>query len=329
MAGRGNLALGELGFESKRSLVRALRIEDDEFERALDLCKNGDPYERWYEPKRSGGQRLIEHPVPDLKVVQQRLNRLLQRLRLPGVFHGSYSATSILTNARPHCRVSWYLTFDLANYYKTIRPEQVYSSMRSLHAAPNIARLITRLTTVNGRVPQGAPTSPMIAAISMLGLARRLTLLCCKLKSVVTIYGDNICVSGSRAVIGHEPTFLRIARTAGFKVRAEKTVVAAPSDDKPLPGLIIRGGKPTVSDDDLASVRATVLRCAALGADGLARRVCNRYRSSLRGVVNHYAWIDAELMASTVDQFEDISWPETHHRSTCLSGRCFCSPCSH
>src|SRR5271154_2907962 len=123
-----SLEVDDLGFESKRSFFDALRVEQGLFDTALSLCEDGDPYERWYEPKRSGGQRLIEHPVPILKKVQKRLNRLLQRFRLPRVFHGSYSGTSILSNAKPHCNVSWYLTFDLANYYKTIRPEKVYGS---------------------------------------------------------------------------------------------------------------------------------------------------------------------------------------------------------
>ncbi len=325
MVDKENLRVSELGFESRRSLIEALRVEENLLGRVLDLCENCDPYDRWYEQKRSGGQRLIEHPIPPLKAVQQRLNRLLQRLRLPGIFHGSYSATSILTNAKPHCRISWYLTFDLANYYKSIRPEQVYASMRSLRAAPDIARIITRLTTVNGRVPQGAPTSPMIAAISMLGLARRLIRLCSKIDSFVTVYGDNISISGPRSIVGHKETFLRIARTEGFKLRAKKTLIATPSEDKSLPGLIVRGGKPTVNNEDLETVCAIVTRCHDLGPQGLARQVCGRYISSVRGMVNHYAWIDRKLMQTTLTRFAEIRWPSTYDRPHCLSNRCYCS----
>src|SRR5580704_6458176 len=97
-----NLALSDLGFESLSSFRKVLGIKQPEFEGALELCENGDPYDRWYEQKRSGGRRLIEHPVQSLKTVQQRLNRLLQRLQLSRVFHGSYSCTSILSNAKPH-----------------------------------------------------------------------------------------------------------------------------------------------------------------------------------------------------------------------------------
>ena len=82
----------------------------------------------------------------------------------------------------------------------------------------------------------------MIAAIAMLGLAGRLTTLCARLGRALTIYGDNICISGPRLIAGHRSTFLRIAMTEGFRVRTRKTHLAPPADDKPLPGLIIRGG---------------------------------------------------------------------------------------
>ena len=321
---RGNLAISGFGFESKTSLVNALRIDEAKLDTAIELCETSDPYERWYERKRSGGQRLIEHPIPSLKLVQRRLNRLLQRLRLPGVFHGSYSCTSILSNAKPHCKVSWYLTFDLANYYKTIRPQKVYVGLRFLQAPPDIARLITRLTTVHGRVPQGAPTSPMIAAIAMLSLARRLMSLCSKMGAAATIYGDNICISGNAAIKGHKSTFLRIVKTEGFRIRASKTQLVPPNEDKPLPGLIVRKGHATVCDDDLANITRIVERCVALGETGLANRVCHRYPQHLRGVVNHYAWIDSDAMSEAANLFAQIDWPEKHNRHQCLSPKCYC-----
>lgn len=160
----------------------------------------------------------------------------------------------------------------------------------------------------------------------MLDMAGRLRHLCAKLSSVVTIYGDTICISGSRAIVGHESTFLRIAKTSGFRARREKTLVASPSQDKVISSLIIREGKPTVSDDDLALVSALVVRCAELGAQGLAGRVCRRYAGSLRGLVDHYAWIDAKRMAHMVHRFARIAWPVSYDRSDCMAAKCFCSP---
>src|SRR5262245_48741909 len=134
-----NVNLNDLGFESVSSLIRALRVEPALFESVYASVESGYPYDCWYEQKRSGnGHRLIEHPHRDLKALQARINRLLQRLSLPRTFHGCYAGTSILSNASHHRKESWFLTFDLANYYKTIRPTKVYQGLVSYHAAPDV-----------------------------------------------------------------------------------------------------------------------------------------------------------------------------------------------
>jgi hypothetical protein len=324
---KGNLAINDLGFESHRSLYMALGTEQGTVDQVLDLCQNGYPYECWYEPKRSGnGHRLIENPHSELKGLQKRVNRLLQRLNLPPVFHGCYSGTSILTNAEQHVVPSWFLTFDLANYFKTIRPRKVYDSLRSLGAAPKVARVLTRLTTIKGRVPQGAPTSPIIAAIAMLALASRLQRLCEIIEAICTVYGDNICLSGGVALVRHKNTILGAARSEGFRVRADKTLIRKPGEDKPLPGLIIRGGHPTVSDEDLSTVTRLLDACLALGPCGLARKVCPRFTYKLRGIVNHYSWIDEEAMRSNCARHIAVRWPGEYRREPCLSLKCHCTP---
>ncbi len=154
--------------------------------------------------------------------------------------------------------------------------------------------------------------------------SRRLTTLCSKMGAMTTIYGDNICILGNAAIRGHKSIFLRIAKTEGFRIRASKTQLVPPNEDKPLPGLIVRNGRATVSDDDLANVMRIVERCVALGETGLANRVCLRYRQHLRGAVGHYAWIDSKAMSEATDVFAQIRWPEKHNRDQCLSPRCYC-----
>jgi hypothetical protein len=287
--------------------------------------ENGYPYECWYETKRSGvGHRLIEHPHGELKAVQARINRLLQRLALPRIFHGCYAGTSILSNARHHRKDSWFLTFDLANYYKTIRPAKVYQGLVAYHAAPDVARALTRLMTIKGRVPQGAPTSPIAAVLAMLRLADRLSKLAQSFGSTVTVFGDNVCLSGPRRLASQKNTILKIAVTEGFRVRREKTVITEPGQDKPLPGVIIRSGRVTLYDEDFTAISATVENCLSMGTSGLAKCACSRFNDKLQGRVHHYHWIDAERMKEHRQSCLKIRWPAYHKRSPCLGPHCHC-----
>jgi hypothetical protein len=324
---RKKVVLLDLAFESAGSLARALRLDEAALKETAQRCDESYPYRCWQEPKRSGtGFRLIEDPEPELKSLLRRVNRLLQRLALPRSFHGSIAGTSILSNAYEHRRKSCFLTFDLANYYKTIRPSKVYEGLVALRAAPDVARLLTRLATIKGRVPQGAPTSPMVAAIAMLSMARRLERLAIQFRGVHTIYGDNVCVSGPRGLINQAVKMMAIVRSEGFKVRAGKTVTAAFGDDKPLPGLVIHDGKPTLYTKDVETLASIIDQCARLGADGLNSKVCKRFRAKLTGMVNHYCWIDRSCIERPVLQFESLRWPKEHSRRPCESPKCFCWP---
>ena len=72
-------------------------------------------------------------------------------------------------------------------------------------------------------------------------------------------------------------------------------------------------------------MNATTKRCVALGESGLAQHVCCRYASHLRGVVNHYAWIDRTAVAEPLEYFERIDWPDEYNREPCWSPKCHCS----
>jgi hypothetical protein len=117
-----------------------------------------------------------------------------------------------------------------------------------------------------------------------------------------------------------------VARSEGFRLRVEKTVTRAPGEDKPLPGLIIRGNKATVADEDIATVTQLLDACCSLGARGLAGKVCSRFVHKLGGIVNHYNWIDSDAMQSNVARQAEISWPDVYRRDPCLSLKCHCTP---
>ena len=319
--------IASLGFESIDSLARALRTDGEKLNGTVELCRKGYPYVSWKEPKKSGkGFRLIENPSQPLKLVQTRANRLLQRVFDPFVFHGCVAQTSIRTNAEPHCQNSWFLGLDLADYYATIRPSKVYEGLLSLGATPDIAHLLTTITTIHHHVPQGAPTSPVVAAIAMRRLAGRLADLVAEFDGVLTIFGDNISISAGRDLRRYQNTIIRIIRMEGFRIRKEKTAICLPGAGKPLPGLVIKNQKIQVRPEDKEAVELIIRQCESLKASGLRSKVCWRFKHRLRGMVNHFAWLDGKTMAPFKDRFKEVDWPDSHERQVCRLRSCYCLP---
>ena len=80
-----------------------------------------------------------------------------------------------------------------------------------------VSKLLTRLTTYNGSVPQGFPTSSTIANIILASFTPRITTACEKHKVTFTFYQDDLCVSGGNQVKEIPNLFSRILY-AGFTV---------------------------------------------------------------------------------------------------------------
>ena len=153
-------------------------------------------------PRRNGRERRIEAPKPTLKYIQRLIHESLTCVYgpHPGV-HGFLPGRSIVTNARKHTRSRYILNIDLADFFPSITRKRVYGR---LVAAPysfntKVANLIASLSTnAYSRLPQGSPSSPVLANIVTAELDADLAKLSGSLGCWYTRYADDITISTSR-----------------------------------------------------------------------------------------------------------------------------------
>ena len=116
--------------------------------------------------------------------------------------HGFVADRSIITNARNHLGRRFVLNVDLKDFFPGITRKRIYARLRAepygFHS--RVANLIAALATNRfGRLPQGSPSSPIIANIVAAGLDADLANLCGSLGCRYTRYVDDITVSTSRS----------------------------------------------------------------------------------------------------------------------------------
>jgi hypothetical protein len=143
-------------------------------------------YARVKMPKARGGTRTLDVPIAPLRRLQRSILRLcLDRAQetLPDAVTGArrrrYASDvpfNIYRNAAAHVGQRFVASFDLANFFPSIRVGVIIQALQNL-AVPicldsdqsplpwthDAAVLVARLLTHRGRLPQGAPTSPAIA----------------------------------------------------------------------------------------------------------------------------------------------------------------------
>ncbi len=191
--------------------------------------------------KRSGGERTIHAPHWPLANIQRKLLGLLEELyRPPSRAMGFIKGRGIKQNASFHVGKRLILNVDIENFFPSIHFGRVRGRLLSkpYQLTNDIATTIARLCTLDGVLPIGAPTSPILANMVISSLDAELTAFARQHGCFYTRYADDLTFSTNRrsfpqamvrrnddVVSGVEvgPELNDIISKAGFKLQATKT----------------------------------------------------------------------------------------------------------
>jgi RNA-directed DNA polymerase len=201
--------------------------------------KNVKPFQRVVSDKK----RLIDNPTAEIKRVQRKIARnLLGRLPIPEYLYGAVKGKTIHHNADAHKGNAVVVKMDIKSFYPNMTSDLVYRVWRrELRCSEEVSRLLTRLTTYNGHLPQGAPTSSILANVYLASVYGPVLRLCDELNVVPGVYVDDLGFSGEQARSLMEPTRKLLAKD-GFTLPTKKRDIFSARDSVEMTG-IRRGGK--------------------------------------------------------------------------------------
>lgn len=166
---------------------------------AAELRAARSGYRRFSIPKRAGGRREILAPDAPTRALQRRiLRRLLARLPVHEACHGFERGRSIVSNAAPHAARAVVLRLDVRDFFASTPTRRVRRLFRVVGWDRESAAILTRLTTFEGGLPQGAPTSPRLANLVNVRLDARLAGLSRARGARYTRYADDLTFSFER-----------------------------------------------------------------------------------------------------------------------------------
>jgi len=214
-------------------------------------------------PKKSGGKRQISAPDNHLKVLQKRLARQLSFLYKPNPRATAFlSNSSIVRNASFHTRKKFVFNIDLKDFFPSITFARVRAMLISkpYSLTPETATVIAHLATVDGKLPQGSPCSPVISNMICASLDTQLRTLAKKHKASYTRYADDITFSfyvpmlylpedivvlddkeGGKThhVVSVGPVLSEIISKKGFKINSKKVRLQRRDEKQVVTGLIV------------------------------------------------------------------------------------------
>lgn len=177
--------------------------------------------------KNSNGEtatRQINSSKGKLKEVQTRLyNFMIKQVEIPQYVYGGVKGKNNVRNARFHQGNKYIFTTDLKSFFPTISHKQVFQMFLREGCTPTIARMLTKLTTRKHQVPQGIPTSTLIANLVFKPFGLEIDQLAKEHHIKFSMFVDDITLSSKSDFKDLVPQFLSIIKKSGFKISHKKT----------------------------------------------------------------------------------------------------------
>jgi RNA-directed DNA polymerase len=161
--------------------------------------------------KKLGGERIISTPATSLKLIQKKLNQVLQCVyQVKPSVHGFVKGKNIVTNAKAHVGKRYVLNFDLKDFFVSINFGRVRGMFMALPYAlnPEVATVLAQICCHNNQLPQGAPTSPIISNMLCAKLDSQFQKLAKKYRFTYTRYADDITFSTTRPNLPEEIAYI-------------------------------------------------------------------------------------------------------------------------
>ena len=198
-------------------------------------------------PKRGGGSRVIHAPSRDLKHIQRWIARyVLAQIPLHQDVHGFRTGRTIVTNAKPHVGQPSILRLDITDFFGSTPAAKAQSVFARLGYTRSLTQAFTRLATLQGALPQGAPTSPALANAVAGPLDRRLAGAATAYDATYTRYADDVTFSGAQtAAPALRRLVHKIMTDEGYTPNPDKVKMIPRSGQQRVTGLVVNGERPS------------------------------------------------------------------------------------
>ena len=224
---------------TKKRLAFLLHLELKELEH-IDGTIGYHSFE--IDKKDSKEKRKITAPNKNLKKVQRRILFLLQRVIRPDWLISGEKGKCYIDNGKAHIDGRYVLTMDIRKFYDHCVREAVYQFfIQKMKTAPDVAKLLTDISTYNMGIPTGCPTSQLIAFYAYADMFSEISDVAQESGCVFTLYVDDITLSSNKPI----PIRIMIRkidcilRKYNHKLKYSKIKYYHPSDYKPITGIII------------------------------------------------------------------------------------------
>lgn len=168
--------------------------------------------------------RQLNSTKIELKRIQKRILALLMsHVEIPTYAFGGVPKKDNIKNAKYHQGNKYIFTTDLRSFFPSISHNRVFEVYCDNGYSPTVARILTKLTTYKYQLPQGVPTSTLLALLAFKPTGDKLYDYALQHNLKFSIFVDDITISSKVDFKHLVPDILDIIVSAGYKISHNKT----------------------------------------------------------------------------------------------------------
>lgn len=297
---------------ARKELARLISVDLKDITYVLYKTRVENSYSSFEIPKKNGEPRVIDTPEGKLKWIQRKLSEKLYQVHSnymtkngikTSVSHGFEKNKSIITNAYRHKNKKYLLNIDISNFFSSFnfgRVQGYFYKSREFMFTKEVATIIAQLVCYKGKLPQGAPTSPIISNLIFNIVDLQILALAKKYRLNYTRYADDMSFSTNNKVFEKEHiNFIQelsdLLVKNGFEINQNKTRLEYCSSKQEVTGLTVNN-KINASQKFIKNTRSMVNQLYKTnsfqidGADGTLNQLEGRF-----SFINQLDWINNKL----------------------------------
>jgi len=278
--------------KNRQDIAKLLDIDVKTLIYHLYRVPESERYKTFEIPKNLGGTRTISAPVTTLKIIQRKLNQVLQSIYKPrNAVHSYIHNRSILTNVSKHSPNVLIFNVDLKDFFPSIHLGRVIGLFSYFNREPDVATTLAQICCFNRALPQGAPTSPIISNMICAKMDKKLSQLARKYDCNYTRYADDITFStedsfptaivkfntDGQLEVGDE--LGEIISANSFEINRDKVTLRNKDRRQIVTGLVINEF-PNVRREYVRKIRAMLHAWEKFGLEAAETEFLSRYHNS-------------------------------------------------
>ena len=274
----------------------------------LFILNKRKAYSTFKLPKKRGGFRSIDAPSKNMKLVQRWiLDNILYKLNTGEYAHGFIPNKSIVTNASVHVGQELVLGIDLKDFFPSIKLSRVIGLFRSIGYTEEISHILGELCTFNWRLPQGAPTSPMISNLIAWRMDTKLSKFCIKRNLNYSRYADDITISGGKDIPKYKTLIFRKIEEEGFLINLDKVRLHDRGSSQRVTGLVVNE-KVTLGREKKKNLRAIVHNIVKNGHIAANKDNDPFFKERIFGHLAFAKMAEPDFAGSLLDSLKSVDW---------------------